>query len=333
MKIIVGVVLLFSGIRLAAQTKPVSFSRIDWAVQSIDASTPEALARQLTAPYTTDLEKVRAIFRWITENIAYAARPRFAVSRSALRYKQLPMDTLLAMKSVDEIVAYTVMQKRTAVCNGYARLFKTLCDYSGIRAEVVSGYARGGFGNPAFRSNHSWNAVYVDSAWHLVDATWASGFITYADEFIKQYDDYYFFPAPEQFIRSHYPEDLKWSLLDNPPTLREFYQAPFKMTAFMKYGIGSYAPASGVIEAAIGDTVQFRFDLKNTITASMAPELNADSMQLNRLPSWDFIKPAIVGNQVSYSYAVQSETVEWIHLVYNDDVILRYRLNIRKPKS
>jgi hypothetical protein len=244
----------------------------------------------------------------------------------------VPMDTLLAMKSVDEIVAYTVMQKLTAVCNGYARLFKTLCDYAGIRAEVVTGYARGGLGSAAFRSNHSWNAVYVDSAWHLVDATWASGYISFADEFVKQYDDSYFFPDPEQFIRSHYPEDLRWALVSNPPTLREFYQTPFKLTAFMKYGIQDYAPSTGVVEAAMGDTVQFRFELKAVSDTKMAPELDADSMLLSGVPSWDFIKPTVVGNQVVYTYPVHSEVVEWVHLVYNDDVILRYKLNVRRPK-
>jgi hypothetical protein len=278
------------------------------------------------------VEKVRSIFRWITEHIAYASRPRASVPRSATRYQKVQMDSLLALKTVDEIVAYTVMQNRTAVCNGYARLFKALCDYAGIRAEVVTGYARGGMGNTAFRSNHSWNAVYVDSAWRLLDATWASGFISFSDEFIKQYDDYYFFPDPGQFIRSHYPEDLRWALLENQPTLREFYQTPFKLTAYMKYGITGFAPSSGVVEAAVGDTLQFRFELKNNTGISMAPELTADSMLQSGVPAWDFIKPAIVSNQVVYTYPVQSESVEWIHLVYNDDVILRYKLNIRKPR-
>jgi hypothetical protein len=332
MKITFAGLLLLLTYCAGAQGRPVSFSRIDWVVQTVDATTPEALAQQLTAPYTTDLEKVRSVFRWITEHIAYASRPRSSVHKSALRYKHVPMDTLLALKSVDEIVAYTVLQNRTAVCNGYARLFKTLCSYAGIRAEVVTGYARGGSGNIPFRSNHSWNAVYVDSAWRLVDATWASGFVSFTDEFVKHYDDSYFFPSPEGFIRSHYPEDLKWALLPNPPTLHEFYNTPFKLTAFVKYGISGYTPSRGVVEAAIGDTVQFRFALKGNPTFTMAPELNADSMLLSGVAAWDFIKPSVVANEVVYTYPVQSDRVEWIHLVYNDDIILRYKLNIRKEK-
>ncbi len=331
MRLPFAIIFFFVAPFAAAQGRAVSFSRIDWAVQSVDASTPEALAQRLTAPYATDLEKVRAIFRWITEHIAYASRPRTGGRTKTARYKPVPMDSLLALKSVDEIVAYTVLQNRTAVCNGYARLFKALCNYAGIRAEMVNGYARGGLGSTAFRSNHSWNAVYVDSGWHLVDATWASGYISYADEFVKQYDDNYFFPPPERFIRSHYPEDLAWSLLPDPPALSEFHSTPFKLTAFAKYGISGYAPARGVVEAAIGDTVQFRFQLAGSSAFSMAPELNADSMLLNGLPAWAFVKPASVAGEVVYSYPVHSDRVEWIHLVYNDDIILRYKLNIRKP--
>ena len=64
----------------------------------------------------------------------------------------------------------------------------------------------------------------------------------------------------------------------------------------------------------------------------MASELDADSLLLSDVPAWDFIEPSSISNQVVYNYPVQSDAIEWIHLVYNDDVILRYKLNIRKPK-
>ena len=101
----------------------------------------------------------------------------------------------------------------------------------------------------------------------------------------------------------------------------------------MKYGIGSYAPANGVVEAAVGDTLRFRLDLKGKTAFDMAPELDSDSMQLRGEPTWDFVKPDLSGNQAFYTYVVPSDQVAWIHLLFNNDIILRYRLNIRKPKS
>jgi hypothetical protein len=62
----------------------------------------------------------------------------------------------------------------------------------------------------------------------------------------------------------------------------------------------------------------------------MAPELNADSMIGSGVASWHFIQPDVSGSRVVYRYPVQKQSVEWLHLVYNDDVVLRYKLNIRK---
>lgn len=303
-----------------------AFNRFDWASTSSTANTPEELAQRLTANCRNETEKVRNIFHWITDNIAYALPQRLPASRRA---KPVPMDSLLALKSVDEIVSYTVMRQGTAVCNGYARLFKTLCGFAGIRSELVSGYARTGLGRNGFHSNHTWNAVFVDSTWRLIDATWAAGYITWSNEFVRQYDDAFFFPDPEQFIYTHYPEDLRWSLLLAPPALNEFNQSPFRLTAFMKYNIASYAPGLGVIEAAVGDTVQLRVTLKSKSDFKMIPEPESDSIMHNSNTNWDFATPMVAGNQLLYTYVIPNENVQWLHLVFNDDVILRYRVNVR----
>jgi hypothetical protein len=226
-----------------------------------------------------------------------------------------------------------------AVCNGYARLFKTLCDYAGVRAEVVTGYARtnGVSQGGRFRSNHTWNAVYIDSAWHLLDVTWASGYTTYADEFVKRYDDYYFLTPPEQFIRTHYPDDLQWSLLQNPPTLHEFNNAPFKLSTFVKYRINGYKPTSGIVAAAIGDTLQFELDPADVERdKKIAADDRFDSTALALAPpSWAFLKPdtAVNGRKISYTYTVATAGVEWLHILYNNDVIMRYKLSIQPKKE
>ena len=295
---------------------------------------PRDLALQLTAHHSSEREKVAAIFRWITDNIAYKVRSYPVRAPRQARYQPEPVDTALAGLSLNEIVAYDVLRKREGVCNGYTKLFKTLCDYAGIRSEIITGYARTNTGRTGdrFRSNHTWNAVMIDSAWHLLDVTWASGFISASNnEFIRQYDDYYFLTPPQHFVRDHYPEDLQWTLLPDPPAVREFYQMPFRLTSFLKYSITGYQPASGLIEAAVGDTLQFSLDVSDPVKdRQMAAEpvdvpFAADSV------AWVFLEPDTVrkGRKVSFSYIV-SPGVTHIHLVYNNDVILRYRLHIRK---
>src|SRR5687768_5439622 len=54
-----------------AQSKSRNFGNIDWKVRYIDANSVDSLAFRLTSSYHSDIDKVRAIFSWITQNIAY----------------------------------------------------------------------------------------------------------------------------------------------------------------------------------------------------------------------------------------------------------------------
>ena len=42
-----------------------------------------------------------------------------------------------------------------------------------------------------------------------------------------------------------------------PPTVAEFRKMPFKVKSFVKYGIQSYWPQNGLVEAERGDTLSF----------------------------------------------------------------------------
>ncbi|MFN2458909.1 MAG: transglutaminase domain-containing protein [Chitinophagaceae bacterium] len=320
-----------------AQERSAGFSFIGRRTQTIEPTSPQVLAQKITASYKTDLEKVRSIFRWITENIEYnvIVFNKF-VRHTPGRYVQADDDdTSTVLKPLDERVAEGVLKRKTAVCDGYARLFKTLCNYAGIKAEVITGYARTGAGRTGekFRSNHTWNAVYIDSSWHLLDATWASGYVTWGDQFVKQYNDYYYLTPPKQFLQDHYPEDIKWTLLNNTPTLREFQFAPFKHSAFVKYKITSYSPQSGLIEASAGDTILLELETVDAEKAgAVNTELPFESADFIQTSNSVFVSPSATLNskKVNYFYIVDSPLIEWLHVVLSGDVIMRYKLKIRE---
>lgn len=188
-----------------------------------------------------------------------------------------------------------------------------------------------------FKPNHRWNAVLVDSTWYLLDVTWASGFISYSDQFVKAYDDYYFLTPPLDFIRDHYPEDNRWTLLVDPPTLKEFYRTPFRHSAFSKYSVSSFAPAKGVIEAAIGDTVRIELtmaDIENR--RKIAPDTLRDAV--NWLPDInvaDLLEFTVSSDKkkIIYQYPITADSKEWLNIIYNEDVLLRYKLNLRSNKE
>ena len=105
----------------------------------MEVNSPDSLAQKLTSSYATDLEKLRAIFRWITENISYRTK-NLVSTRRGMKYMIEEEDTL--SQSLNERIAVDVLKKREAVCDGYARLFKTLCDHAGLRSEIITGYPR-----------------------------------------------------------------------------------------------------------------------------------------------------------------------------------------------
>ncbi len=298
-----------------------------------DYLTPALLAKSLTENITSEKQKVQAIFHWITDNIDYKVRPLYG-SKFRMQSRFDDVDTG-ALKPLNERVAEKVLNERIAFCDGYARLFTTLCAYAGIQSQVVTGYARlNDERGLKFRSNHSWNAVYIDSTWQLLDATWASGYITYAgDRFIQQYNDFYFLTPPGQFIKTHYPEDLQWSLLDDPPTLKEYESNPFRYTGFSRKNIQGFSPSKGIIEAAVGDTLTFELvsnDAEKYIR--VVDSLAVDSVKLTQVNWWEYPIPPYTAdsNKVYCNYVVTSTTPQWLSVVYNNDVVLRYRLKIKE---
>lgn len=326
----VWIAFLFFSSSAAAQVKHRNFSTIDWNILSIAAPTPDSLAKKLTQNYTNELDKVRSIFRWITENISYKITPRYT---ARYHFTKNWDDSTMEWGDGEAMMAHMVLQKRTAFCEGYAALFKALCTYAGIEARVVKGYAR--VNGNRFYTNHSWNAVRIDSNWHLLDVTWASGYISMPrEEFVKSFDERYFLPEPEHMIRTHYPEDIRWALLPSIPEIREFSRSPFRYTNFVKYSISSYLPAKGKLEASLGDTLYFELKLFNPQRdRSISQDPFFDSGMLT-LPSAAFIKPVFVDDSKAvYQFVVEPGAIEWLHLVYNDDIVLRYRLIKKKPEE
>ena len=336
MKPLICCLLLLSFTFCFSQTKSVSFSAIDWRAANIESDSPDSLTKLLTAPYATDKEKVRSIFRWITEHIEY----------NTLRFQPHPVmyyddgieseeDSLPGLRSLDERVSRIVLKRKQTVCAGYARLFKTLCDFAGIKSEIITGYAKTNLNaSKQFKCNHNWNAVLIDSNWYLLDATWASGYLSFSGtQFIKDYNDYYFLTPPKYFIQDHYPEDIKWTLINNPPAISEFKNSPFKQSAFNHYKIISYSPAKGIINTHVGDSIKIELqtgDEKKSL--SLTDITSPDSVAIAAADSMSFINKTatINGDKIFCTYYATSQSPQWLQVIYKGDIILRYKLDIEK---
>ena len=63
--------------------------------------------------------------------------------------------------------AYGAVKNHSAVCQGFATLFYSLCRQSGLPARIM--YTPRGF-----TPGHAWNIVKLGSLWYCVDSTWES---------------------------------------------------------------------------------------------------------------------------------------------------------------
>lgn len=182
----------------------------------------QSLSAYLVEPARSDIEKTRAIFRWMTANITYDVQGYLSGH---------PGDNS----------AEGTLKSRKSVCAGYGNLFEALAGAAGLEVVVISGYARGtgfvpGQTIPA-APNHDWNAVKIDGKWQLLDATWGAGHLLGRD-YVREFDDFYFLTPPEKLIYDHFPEDSKWQLLSRPVTKKEFNDRPKVWSDFFRYRIG-----------------------------------------------------------------------------------------------
>lgn len=105
-----------------------------------------ALSNEICNGLTSDYEKAKAIFDWMTANVAYD-----------YEYYYGRKDTVITS-------AEGVMESKLTVCEGYAKLTKALLQAQGIPALYVVGKVR--------NAGHAWNVAYVDGKWIYLDSTW-----------------------------------------------------------------------------------------------------------------------------------------------------------------
>lgn len=222
---------------------------------------PERLAEALTINLTTEVEKFRSIFRWISDNIHYHLdlAAELNAKQRAFRYKKKRM--LAWRERFKKKVDRALYTKQMSICDGYASLLERMSNHVGIACEKINGYARTPDQKIGQGSiNHAWNAVRLDNKWYLCDATWASSRLDMSTmRFDRRFDKKYFLTDPSLFIANHYPADTSWTLLFEKPTLKEFLNAPIKHGEFISSQVNTYFPVDGNVRVKKGNSVTFEF--------------------------------------------------------------------------
>ncbi|CAG8560557.1 4048_t:CDS:2 [Paraglomus occultum] len=200
------------------------FSQVDKHARGTSkANTVRELSKRLTSRWKgKEIYQLRAIYTWIAENISYDANAFFSGKPGS--------------QNADD-----VMKKGTAVCDGYAELFKALAEEAGLNVRKITGKAKGAGYKPGddletSQLEHAWIGVCLDGEYLLIDPTWGAGTLN-GRTFNRHFDPFYFLASPQQFIYSHLPDDENEQYLSPPVTQELFIKLPFVKPPFFRSGL------------------------------------------------------------------------------------------------
>ncbi|KAL5615543.1 hypothetical protein BROUX41_005587 [Berkeleyomyces rouxiae] len=172
-------------------------------------------------PYRSDLQKLRAIFTWVSEKICWEETFEGVV------------DTRRTLES------------KRGCSEEYATLVTEMCQAAGIVCELVRGYLKTpGEGLDAGnlpRSNHWWNAVIVDGEWRMMDTCLASPSnphrAKYSSIGSSSADFFWFLTAPSEICWTHIPEHHGHQHFCQPVAHDILFNLPTVCPPFFRSGI------------------------------------------------------------------------------------------------
>ncbi|NND62690.1 MAG: hypothetical protein HKN48_05805 [Flavobacteriaceae bacterium] len=149
---------LLCSINLYAQ----DYERVDATIQLYPDrfKSAEELSRFIERDFTSEENKVRAIYGWIINNVAYEPEE---YEKFNFNFKNFRERNEKEEKTRKKVIART-LQKGVAVCEGYAMLFERLCELQGISNYLVRGDIKSNFNDigRSFKNSHMWNVAVID---------------------------------------------------------------------------------------------------------------------------------------------------------------------------
>ncbi|MDL2254727.1 hypothetical protein LJB78_00400 [Bacteroidales bacterium OttesenSCG-928-J16] len=206
-------ILFYLGIVCWAAAQQAEISSLKLPPQ--DAKSVDEIAEFINEQYDSEADKIRAIYSWIGENIAYDIE-KAAANLNASNEK----------KAYDKEVNLTnTLRARKGVCQDYSELMEALCRKCGIKSYVVVGFVlRKGQEN---EEPHAWVVVQIDGAWKIYDPTWGAGYVN-DNVFTKRLTFDYYEIIPSESIVERMPYDPMWQLLEHPVAIPDFYAGIYK---------------------------------------------------------------------------------------------------------
>ncbi|GAB1307456.1 hypothetical protein KH5_01390 [Urechidicola sp. KH5] len=286
------------------------------------------LSYNLTHTLKTDLEKFRAIYTWVCQNIRADKNQYRKVIKKRRKFKNDSIALLLWNNSYQKVAFKKLLKNQKTMCTGYAYLIKELSYLADIECKIIDGYGRSVETNidTLDIANHSWNAVKLNNKWYLCDATWSSGYLSDKGGFVRKYNDGYFLTKPEYFALNHFPKDQNW-LLGCNMTAENFVASPLLYgEAFLHRSIPKL-PTTLNIMTEKNTEISFEIDLlskhKDLKAALVMYTDQEEELKMNNFKVTD--------KTLSFSTSFKRRGYYDVHLKVNEDIIASYTIKVVAP--
>ena len=163
---------------------------------NLEFEKPFQLGQFVNQKFETEEEKARAIYIWLADNIAYDVENVFSDNRKPPK-----------------------LNMKKGVCSDYANLFVQTAKIVDLDAYTVQGFTKQE--GQVQLIPHAWVAAEIGEEWFFFDPTWAAGYIQ-EGRFHKNINTDYFKTGPEDFIKTHFPYDPFWQILEEPIKAEKF---------------------------------------------------------------------------------------------------------------
>ena len=197
----------------------IEYASIDKKIAAIPSNlttSTDGIAAYIKANFTSENDKIRAVFYWTASNISYDVKNAFSLNPN---------------KTASEKIEKALKTKK-GVCIHYAEVFNAIANKAGIKSLIIEGYTKQNGKISALP--HAWCAANIDNKWYVFDPTWGSGYLSNG-QFSKKINNYYFKSEPSKIISSHIAFDYLWQFLNYPISNLEFYDGKVQVDKSKKY--------------------------------------------------------------------------------------------------
>lgn len=216
------------------------------------ARTIKTLSNEIGEDFQDQNNLIRAIYIFLASKMKYDldfGNESFRI-RSAAKTKE-------EQNKITDSELERALRLRKGVCWENAYLFKQLCYYQGIEAEVIPGMRRMDDESPPLpKYNHVYNVVELYGEKKFIDCTFPPPSV-----YDKSIYDRYYLIEPEEFIYLCYPEDKRKQYLDKPLTYFQFRNLPLASDDKLLLKVKNVYPKVSKIRAKQGQKTSLSLEL------------------------------------------------------------------------